>query len=430
VSYDDEPMDSRTVLRAIDEPGTSTPDHWDDAMSTMPEASRMPFLDRVALARRVAEAGLAPDRVEPLSSMAATIAADPALTAWAWYLHHRVFALPEHGVPWGIPSLAGRLGTRAGLFFMLLSLEFAPRLRAYHAKLGYPSEVSTETIQQLGSYESNHQRGIGGPGMYPAQFAWLASYLVQPFVRLGRFEYQLHDYGGGVHVYRRAADGAVLALADDATRVNDAGLLVKNDAPPGIGWATRLEASADAVIGFPVDPRGRILKRDVRLSKADWRPCLERGDTVLDLHIPAGGSMDWTSMATSLRRASEFFPRHHANRPVRAVVVTTWFMDPRLADLVPAESNPLKLQRATYLYPTSPDPESLWFVFLRPVSSSPPASLPGDTSLQRSLRSFLEKGGIWHGGGFFLLAEHMADATEGRYREPFAALAGELGLAT
>jgi hypothetical protein len=425
-----EPMDSRTVLCAIDEPDVSAPEYWDDAISAMPEAAHMPFLDRAALARRVQEAGLAPDRVEALSAMAATIAADPALTAWAWYLHHRVFVAPEHGVPWGMPSLASRLGDRAGHLFLLLSLEFAPRLRAYHAKLGYPAEVSSETIQQLASYESNHQRGIGGPGMYPPQFSWLATYLVQPFVRLGRFEYQLHEYGGGVQAHKRNSDGAVLALADDATRVNDAGLLVKRDAPADIGWTTRLDETADAVVGFAIDPGGRILKREVRLSKAEWRPCLKRGDTVLDLHIPAGGSMDWTSMTTSLRRASEFFPQHHADRPFRALVVTTWFMDPRLADLVPSDSNPLKLQRAAYLYPTSPDPDSLWFVFLRPVSSSPPASLPGDTSLQRTLRSFLEKGGVWHGGGFFLLAEDMADAKENRYREAFARTAREIGVAT
>jgi hypothetical protein len=103
-------------------------------------------------------------------------------------------------------------------------------------------------------------------------------------------------------------------------------------------------------------------------------------------------------------------------------------MDPRLDGLLPPDGNPLRFQRAVHLYPTPPAPDSLWFVFLRPVSGAPVSSLPRDTSLQRSLIRFLEEGGTWHGGGFFLLREHMADPEPDGYRRRFRELALELGI--
>jgi hypothetical protein len=57
-----------------------------------------------------------------------------------------------------------------------------------------------------------------------------------------------------------------------------------------------------------------------------------------------------------------------------------------------------------------------------------PADLPRDTSLQRAIIPFLEKGGVWHGGGFFLLAEDMRNLREGLYRDRFRALRTEFGL--
>jgi hypothetical protein len=133
-------------------------------------------------------------------------------------------------------------------------------------------------------------------------------------------------------------------------------------------------------------------------------------------------------MTESFRRALEFFARHHANQPFAALVVSTWFMDPRLADLLPPDANPLRLQRAVYLYPTPPGPGGLWFVFLRDTAAADPATLPRATSLQRALGAFLDTGRTWNGGGMFLLPDDMAHLSEGHYRKRFAELRGELGL--
>jgi len=413
--------EAAAILAAIQEPeayGGNPPD-WHEAMTKMPPGLP-PFLDGTSLPARVRAAGLAEDRIAALTETAALVASDGDLRAFAWYLHWRTFIAPEKGLLWGAPTLERRLGSRAGLFYMLLALEFPPRLHAYHRSLGYPVEVTGDTIRQLACYESNHLRGCGTPGIYERQFPWLANYFLQPFVRLGRLEYQMAPYRGGVDVWKRAADGAVLALAGDGANVDGEGLLA--EASGKAAWTTSLAVKADAVEGNPVDPAGVILKRRARLPRPEWQPCLRAGDNVLNLHIPAGGGMDWAGVVGSFRLAADFFGTHHPDRPWKALVVTTWFMDPRLPEVLAPESNPIRFQRAVYRYPTPPSPDSLWFVFLRPVAGADPSSLPRDTSLQRSLARFLESGKSWHGGGMFLLPEHARDPAEDGYLRRFRGL--------
>jgi len=422
--------EAKTILEMIQEPAAfgGNPPFWAEAMAVMP-SERAPFLDPNTIPARCAAVGVAADRQALLTSVAATIAADPALSTVAWYLHWRVFMAPEKGLLSAPPTLLNRLGEQAGAFYLLLSLDFAPYLTAWHQRLGYPKEVTQQTLQQIICFESNHLRSRGCPGIFESQFGWFATYLVDSYVRLGRFEFQLHAYAGGVSAWKRDSDGQVIALAEQGARVGDNGVLLNGNAPTSEGWVAQLTETPEAVTGFPVDPEGRIIHKQVRLERPTWKPCLRMKDTVLDMHIPAGGGMDWASITDSFRQAHDFFTHHHPDRPFASLVLYTWFMDPQLADLLPAEANPLRLQRSVYLYPGWPSGASaLWFVFLRDLANVDYATLPRDTSLQRALAAFLEKGGKWNSGGMFVLPEDMPHLQEGLYRDRFRALRPELGL--
>jgi hypothetical protein len=343
-------------------------------------------------------------------------------------MHWRVFVAPQGAGQWHCPSLGRRLGTRAGRFYLLLALDFPERLASWHRKLGYPREVTAETIQEIACYEAMHVAGEGVPGIYDGMYEWLSSYLVSPFVRLGRFEYQMREWDGGVGVFRRDSDGAVVAVAGDAARVGDDGLLLGDDAPQTSGWTAKRGETAEAFTGFPIDPAGRIVRREVRLPRPDWRRVLAAGDAVLDLHIPFGGGMDRERVRDSLKRAAAFFPRYHPDRPVRMLVLTTWFMDPRVPEVLGEESNAARFQRACYLHPCDPDPDGLWFVLGAKFTEKPLDELPARTSVQRALAGFLKRGGKWHGGSMFVLPEDMPALRENAYRERFAPLAKELGI--
>jgi hypothetical protein len=419
-------IDAKTTLLVLGEPGAfgGQPPLWNEAMDAMPPI--LPFLDPATLKARREAAGLPPERDRLLAAMVSAIAADRALSALAWYLHWRVFVAPHHGVPWGAPPLLNRFGDQAGIFYLLLGLEFVPALKESHRRRGYPQEVTAQTLFQLIAFERNHLRGRGLPGLYENQLPWLAVYLMDPYVRLGRFEYQLHPYGGGVQVWRRASDGQILALAEQGARVDDEGNLLPAGAAADEGWTAHLTESETAVTGFAVDPAGRILKKSVCLRKSEWSCCLRKTDTVLDLHIPSGGGMDWERMTDSFRQALDFFARYHPAQPFAALVCGTWFLDPQLAGLVPPDANPLRLQRAVHLYPINGGPGGLWFVFQRDIATTAPADLPQDTSLRRALAGFLAAGGKWRGGGMFILKEDMAHPRENLYRDRFRALLPQL----
>ena len=423
------PPDEKKVIAAILEPFVKgfQPKHWDEAMAARAE-NPAAFLQTEKISERVKASGLSEDHAGPLRSMAREIASDENLLAFAWYLHWRVFVAPEHGQPWGVPTLEKRLGSRAGLFYQLLSLEWEPRLRAYHKKLGYPSKVTDETLEQIQSYEANHLRGKGGQGMYQNQFPWFATYLMGPYIKLGRFEYQLHAYDGGTHVYRRKRDGAVLLMAESGQRFGMDGLRLDSKAPPAEGWTASLKEEGGWIRGFSIAPTGHALNKEIRLPAAEWSSYLRTGDRVLDLHIPAGGKMDMEAMVNSFKQAGPFFRKHHPDKPWKALVVTTWFMDPRAVEILGPESNPVLLQRLVHLYPTHPSPDSLWFVFLGPVALGPPDQLPATTSMQKKLIDFMKSGRTWHGGGFFMLPEDLADPKLDVYRDRFAALSKELAI--
>ncbi len=409
-----DPLDARTVLQEIQAAAAfaGEPPQWAAAMAAMP-AGELPFLDPAQVPARRQAAGLTADHDQPLVDMATAIAGDPALRCFAWYLHWYVFVTAQKERLWGTPTLTARLGRQDGLFYLLLALEFPPRLAAWHRQLGYPPEVTAATIRQLASFEQNHLRGRGTQGIYERQFPWLSAYLKHPYVRLGRLEFMLSKHYG-VNAWKNRRDGRVLALADDGCRVADDGLCLPNEAAEHLGWTARQQETPEAVTGFPIDPAGRILRRQIRLERADWHPCLAKGMPVLDLHIPAGGGMGWEAVVDSFAQALDFFPRHHPDHPFVAVVVKTWFMDPRLAELLPADAHPLRLQRAAYLHPFPPDPGGLWFVFLQDTAN--PATLPRDTSLRRRLAAFLAAGNRWHGGGMFILREHLPQPPDGLYR--------------
>lgn len=417
-----------TVLAGVLEPSAwgGCPAHWDEALAAMPEGG-LPFLDPGSIPGRRQAAGLTEDHDAALLAIAATIAGDPWLRALAWYLYWRVFVSPECGIAWGVPSLKARLDREAGAFFLLLALELAPRMRAWHRRFGYPPGITTQTLRQIQDFEINYQRGAGGQGIYGHQFVWMSCYLTQPYVRLGRFEYEMHPFSGTIAVWKRGCDGVVLALAGEGTRVASDGLGLPATAPCTEGWIARYTEGPDRVTGYPIDPRGRILERTLTLDRSQWTCCFKPGDWVVDLHIPAGGAMTPEAMADSLRQVMEFFPVHHPDRPVRAIVLTTWFMDPRLADLLPSEANPLVLQRAGYLYPVPAWQGGLWFVFLQDTFN--PATLPRTTSLQRAIAGFLERGGTWNGGGWFLLPEDASSLVDGRYRDRVLPLLASLDAA-
>ncbi len=401
-------MTPEQLCGAIAEPGSVA--HlslrWGEAVAARP-AGPLPFIDPAAVAAAHRACGLDDDSLAVLQDVAGQIAQDEPLQALAWYMHWRLWLDPVPGNMGTPPELQTRLGRLAGAFHLLLATGFPAALTAVHRRRGYPPEATAETAQQVRCMAGNYRRGQSASGLYARQLPWLRTYLDDAYVRLGRLEFQLARLSAPIVVLRNRRDGGVLTLAADGLRLSDDGLCLPGDAPATVGWTARLQLGGEIIIGHRIDPTGYACRASQELAANDWEPLMRSGDDILSIHIPVGGGMDLESCADSFRRAVEFFPRHHPEHPPRAMWCSTWFLDPRLEEILPADANPLRLQRCLHLHPVKPWGDGgLWFVFLGETVD--PARLPRDTSLRRALAGFLDGGRRWHGGGGFLPFDQAA----------------------
>jgi hypothetical protein len=95
---------------------------------------------------------------------------------------------------------------------------------------------------------------------------------------------------------------------------------------------------------------------------------------------------------------------------------------PDLENVLPPESNLVRHLSDMYLFPVPG--AYLWFIFMQ--DEFDPATAPRETSLQRAVLAYLERGNAWHDGGMFLLMEDLDKLGTGYYRSQFADLRDDM----
>lgn len=390
---------------------------WPESQAAMPPGV-LPFLAPEAVRRCRDLAGFGPE-VEPvLLRTAARIQADPALRRLAWHCAWRLLEAPEPSSFGDWPELARALGNDCGVFYLLVGLACVPRVEAHHRSLGVPAGVTRETCLEAYCFSLNYREASGGRlGLPRQQLYWLRHYTRERYFRLGRLEYWLRPYPGGVHVYRHRRSGEILALAEEGARFDAAGYLPRltDVADPTVLREAAYSVTDAAVTGVPITPWGRALPRTVTLALADWERVLTRGDHCLQVHIPAGGGLSPAACVDSLSRAVEFFARHFPAEPAGAIVCGSWIYNPDLEVFLPEDANLVRHLSEVYLYPIpSGGTDGLWFVFLQDPFD--PATAPRRTSVQRAVLDFVTRGNPWRCGGMFLLTDHVRQYGTRYYR--------------
>lgn len=418
-----QPLSAEAVLGALGESGhlAAVAPGWAESMAVFPSA-----LPRVLQPETIREAAVwggldAADEVR-LQAVARRIAASAPLRQLAWHACWRVFDSPEEAPLRQWPSLERALGEDAGALYALVSLDLVPRLRALHGARGIPEAVTRDTCHQIWSFIDNYRRGRGGRfGMFGAQLSWMRKYTRQPLFRLGRLEFWLRPFDNlyPLHVYRHRRTGATVALAGDQARFTDDGF--RNEVPadgaaPADGWTARLVLGEREVRGFPITPMGKCLRREIALPLADWACVLQPGDATLNLHIPAGGNLTPAACADAFRQAPAFFARYYRELAAPASITCgSWIFSPLIEEILPAESNLVKLLREVHLFPIPSGPDDgLWFIFFQ--DKFDPATAPRDSRLQCAMLDYLAAGHRWRTGAMFLLLDDLPHFGTQHYR--------------
>lgn len=390
--------------------------HWEDSIAALPDGIPR-FLHVDAIREYTALAHLPDDAHAALLHAAERTAASPALLQFAWHCQRLLGEHFDYEVAkirqW--PTLERALGDLSGAFYLLVGLAAIPRMRAVHARLGIPDDISHATCgrhypETLGRYRAHHD---GRTGVLPGALYWLRNYVLGDLYRIGRLEYMIRPFPARVCVYRHRNTRAVVALATDGSHFDEDGLATAADAP-GARRAALWEADG-AVHGTPIAPDGYAMANACTLPLENWQCVLAPGDSILDVHIPTGGQMTLERCRDSMQEAMAFFAHHFPRQSFSAFACGSWILNPQLAQIYRPDSNMVLWQRELYLYPIpSGDRSGLVFVFGKDDVDIETA--PRNTSLRRALLEHMRAGGRLIGGGMFFLCEDFDQFGTAVYR--------------
>ena len=218
---------------------------------------------------------------------------------------------------------------------ILVSLD---SIRRYHASIGIPDDVSTETLSFVGRAMAEYRAAHGQAGIQLSPWDWL------------RFSGTLYQVGR---------------------------LTV-------IPYRLRVHRAAGPLFWFD-DAAAETLG-----------PGYRRGDPALSLHVPANDPLEPAACDASIARMSTAFSSVYPGEPLCVATCTSWLLDEQLAEYLPERSNILDFQRRFELIDGAREDDAAMVraVFGTEVPASLDA-LPQHTTLERAVVTHLRSGRHW-----------------------------------
>jgi hypothetical protein len=395
---------------------------WKASAESFPGAP-LAFLSEESVANCAGWAGFDNDAIADLQEAARFIATNSDLARLAWHCHHLLFVCePGRFSPWGWPVLADLLGEYGGAFYLLVILSGLPGIRKVHTDLGISDQIARDTYvdtlvwarqyREIGVRKDNaffHPSKPHVLGLDTRIMPWLLSHLYGHLYRVGRLQYKVGPHRQKLRVYRNSKTRAVRMLAEPGLRFRGDGHFdgTAGREDPENAWDTELAEVDGRVTGTVIHPGGRALHEPITLALDTWELILQEGDQILEIHIPEDGPMDFDACGESLRDASKFFPKFFPDRPFKAIVCTSWFLDPTFQQLLSESSNIVRFQKECYLfpYPTKGTQNGLERIF--GAHAGDLSTAPRDTSMRRAVLDHFNRGGVLVGGGALILPDRL-----------------------
>ncbi|WP_090647907.1 acyltransferase domain-containing protein [Paenibacillus sp. UNC496MF] len=280
-----------------------------------------------------------------------------------------------------------------------------PLLAERYAARGLPQEVLVDTVHDLVIWMRAHLRRHGRRGL--SELGWLHQHLRGELFRLGRLQFHFVASPFPVNAFRHRTTGDVAVLSEGGVRYRSDGQL---DGTCGLfdaagGWESAYAFDGAHYEGHPVSALGSADRKTVRLGADEWELALQKGDPVLNVHVPEGERLSPEACRDSYARAAAFAAAHFPGNPYRAFVCDSWLLAPAFRTLLPESSNIVRFQRDYHLLPVlSNESQALERVFGYGTTLADLPSAKAETSLQRIVRDHLAAGGRIHNAGGFRLA--------------------------
>ena len=121
---------------------------------------------------------------------------------------------------------------------------------------------------------------------------------------------------------------------------------------------------------------------------------LQKGDPVLNVHIPSSGPLLRNEVLASYAQAKVFFAAHFGDKPP-VCMCHSWLLNPAIADMLPASSRIVQFASDFTVTRVDPDPNfgDAWRLYNMEYTGDP-AALPRDTAFRRTYADHLASGGV------------------------------------
>jgi len=396
---------------------------WDEAQKQYPGAQNMKFLTEEFISEANQYLKLPEGAINAFNIAVNIVKNNEALSRLLWLNHYILFSDEINGAS---NILAGKKPVRftfpdfskpdadfsragisfSGMFLALLLISGLPRLLEFYKKHNIPEQVILDTLSDIDIwmrdyYDKNNVWGL-------KEFWWIYNHFSGQLFRIGRLQFIHASFTGDLKAFRNKNTGKVIALSNAGIKYRADGQVDgTNDIyDPDGAWVSDYWEDENIVRGNPISPLGYVEKKTIELSKKEWKEVLSKGSFVLDVHIAAGSKLSHQACGESFKSAVEFFNNYFPEIEFCGFMCTSWLLDPQFQKILSLDSNIVKFQREFYLYPVKSNDVQ---TFERVFNSKPEniKNLKAETTLQKAILDYVNKGNKMHFGAMFLLNDDL-----------------------
>lgn len=136
---------------------------------------------------------------------------------------------------------------------------------------------------------------------------------------------------------------------------------------------------------------GRLQYETKPFAMEAYGDLLKQGDVVCNCHIPSSGALLGEDVLASLKMAYDFYPQYRRNG-ILPITCNSWLLYPPVAELFKEGSNLDRFYKIFEILKTKEQEHNsdFWRIFNLPFSEENLQNAPEDSSLQRSIKEFLQ----------------------------------------
>lgn len=288
------------------------------------------------------------------------------------------------------PYIEEQFGNHSSLFYLHAALEKLPFTEQRYKELGISQDVFVDTLRDISTWVQNAYNLVG---YYTIRnFSWIWRHLEAKLFRIGRLQYMPITFNDNIYGFTNSKTSETLLLAGNGMELRANGDMqgVCGKEKTSDGFITTFIETDTHYIGHPISPYGKCLPETISLSKEEWIYALQKGDYILDIHIPRDGDFSSNTLQSSYAAAESFFTSHFPEYELKGMYCGTWLFTPQLQKILPSSSKIVAFQRSFYLYPNAGSKDFVWnFVFnelLKPEDAKP------RSYLQEQLLEYVQSG--------------------------------------